>query len=132
MNRALCCQPISLYYPNSPCKKGVLYRGWREYHVSAKPGCLRPLPLYYPHSPCKKGGLYHSWREYHVFGKLGWRLVPRFTIGGNATQDSFFINPATGEVRVVNSRVQFHPTESQLDVVWLTARTPHGGASYVW
>ena len=28
--------------------------------------------------------------------------------------------------------VQFHPHGGQLDFVWLAARTPHGGASYVW
>ena len=27
--------------------------------------------------------------------------------------------------------VQFHPNGGQLDFVWLPARTPHGGASYV-
>ena len=36
------------------------------------------------------------------------------------------------QVRVVNSRVQFHPHGGQSDFVWLSARTPHGGASYVW
>ena len=28
--------------------------------------------------------------------------------------------------------VQFHPYGGQFDSVWLSARTPHGGASYVW
>ena len=28
--------------------------------------------------------------------------------------------------------VQFHPHGGQSDFVWLSARTPHGGASYVW
>ena len=28
--------------------------------------------------------------------------------------------------------VQFHPHGGQFDFVWLSARTPHGGASYVW
>ena len=32
-------QPISLYYPNSPCKKGVLYHRWRECHLIGEPVC---------------------------------------------------------------------------------------------
>ena len=28
--------------------------------------------------------------------------------------------------------VQFHPHGGQSDFVWLSARTPHGGALYVW
>ena len=28
--------------------------------------------------------------------------------------------------------VQFYPHGGQLVFVWLSARTPHGGASYVW
>ena len=28
--------------------------------------------------------------------------------------------------------VQFHPHGGQSDFVWPPARTPHGGASYVW
>ena len=28
--------------------------------------------------------------------------------------------------------VQVHPDGGQSDFVWLSARTPHGGASYVW
>ena len=35
-------------------------------------------------------------------------------------------------VRDANSRIQFHPDGGQSDFVRLPARTPHGGASYVW
>ena len=34
------------------------------------------------------------------------------------------------QVRLANSRVQFHPHGGQFDFVWLSARTPHG--AYVW
>ena len=32
----------------------------------------------------------------------------------------------------VSRAVQFHPHGDQFDFVWLPARTPHGGALYVW
>ena len=34
--------------------------------------------------------------------------------------------------RYVSRAVQFHPHGGQFDFVWPPARTPHGGASYVW
>ena len=35
-------------------------------------------------------------------------------------------------VTYVSRAVQFHPHGGQSDFVWLSAHTPHGGASYVW
>ena len=32
-----------LYYPHSPCKKGVLHRGWREHDLIRKPGLFAVL-----------------------------------------------------------------------------------------
>ena len=37
-----------------------------------------------------------------------------------------------GAQRYASRAVQFHPHGGQSDFVWLSARTPHGGASYVW
>ena len=34
---AVCCRPIPLYYPKSPCKKGGIYHRWRKYHVAGNP-----------------------------------------------------------------------------------------------
>ena len=43
------------------------------------------------------------------------------------------IQPLSRDLFAYASRaVQFHPHGGQSDFVWLSARTPHGGASYVW
>ena len=43
-----------------------------------------------------------------------------------------FVFTVDQQVRYASRAVQFHPHGGQSDFVWLPARTPRGGASYVW
>ena len=47
-------------------------------------------------------------------------------------KDALTIHTDTDGYAYAPRAVQSHPRGGQSDFVWLPARTPHGGASYVW
>ena len=71
----------------------------------------------------------------HIFNIQSWNFKPAMHL----MAQSWETNPRTGELKADGDvpayaprAVQFHPHGSQSDFVWLSARTPHGGALYVW
>ena len=96
--------------PMQPNGRGQLEDGGCVYTNSPCPNCSVSRN-HFDNDPTVYGCVYHDG-------------------GSGLWNDHFnvFNHIATYESRAV----QFHPHGGQSDFVWLPARTPHGGASYVW
>ena len=92
--------------------------------------CTKALPcLLFANSPALLQRQKRAKKERWVPGSNPLRPTRMWTMRIAAQLASAGIqDPALYALRAV----QLHPDGCQFDFVWLSARTPHGGASYVW
>ena len=78
---------------------------------------------------------YHAWHS-EAFAtaraKVSMAVFLKDPLGNMASlSDSQHTTLVNGQAYAERA-VQFHPHGGQPEFVWLSARTPHGGASYAW
>ena len=99
-----CRQPISLYYPNSPCKRGVPHRRCREHHLIGELfACLPPW-----------------WCGQAHLKPLGYKLVPEVPC---TMMLNWFVPVEAG---YASRAVHLYPDGGQFGFARSSARAPHG------